>query len=144
MKETAARALRRRERFASREEFAARYRVRDAFREWREDYFQAYVEYGSTVQEDGSVELCMPGWVSARLLDATFAFDAWRTVRAPDMPVLALYGERSGRLGAGRDPVAGIRTLFPRCESRMVAGATHTGPMEQPELFERIVREFAG
>jgi pimeloyl-ACP methyl ester carboxylesterase len=144
MAETAARARRRRERFASRAEFAARYRARDAFREWRDDYFQAYVEYGSTVQEDGSVELCVPGRVSARLFEATFGFDAWRTVSASDLPVLALYGGRSGRLGAGRDPVAGIRTLFPRCETRMVAGGTHTGPMEQPDLFEQAVRDFAG
>jgi len=26
----------------------------------------------------------------------------------------------------------------------VIADATHTGPMEQPALFEQILREFAG
>lgn len=58
--------------------------------------------------------------------------------------MLVLYGECSGRLGEGHDPVTGIRTMFPRCETQIIPRATHTGPMEQPEIFEQIVREFAG
>jgi pimeloyl-ACP methyl ester carboxylesterase len=57
--------------------------------------------------------------------------------------VLLVYGERSGRLGGGRDPAAGIRTMFPNAELMMMPDATHTGPMEQPERFEGYVRDFA-
>ncbi|HEY7296285.1 MAG TPA: alpha/beta hydrolase, partial [Dehalococcoidia bacterium] len=144
MAETAARALRRRETFASREALAAHYRAQDAFKDWREDYFQAFLEYGTVVREDGSATPCVPPRSAARLFEATFGFDAWRGVGAPDLPLLAVFGERSGRLGAGRDPVAALRTMFPRCEPRVLPHATHTGPMEQPELFERLVREAAG
>jgi pimeloyl-ACP methyl ester carboxylesterase len=144
MAEVAARTLRRREVFPSRDELMTYYRSRDGFREWRDDYFQSFIEYGSSVREDGSVELCMPPRSAAKLFEATYGFDAWRDVHCPDLPVLVLYGERSGRAGNGRDPAAGIRTMFPRCESRIIAGATHTGPMEQPELFEQIVRERIG
>jgi pimeloyl-ACP methyl ester carboxylesterase len=33
--------------------------------------------------------------------------------------------------------------MFPRAEMVMMPGATHTGPMEQPEWFEQRIREFA-
>lgn len=137
----AERALRRRESFGSRDELIGHYRARDGFREWRDDYFRAFLDYGSTTREDGSVELCMPPRAAARLFEATYGFEPWRETRCPALPVLAIYGERSGRIAPGRDPSAGIRTMFPRCETRVMADATHTGPMEQPELFEAIVRE---
>ncbi|MGD9893072.1 MAG: alpha/beta fold hydrolase [Dehalococcoidia bacterium] len=139
--EMADRALRRREVFPSRDELMTYYRSRDGFREWRDDYFQSFIEYGSSAREDGAVELCMPPRSAAKLFEATYGFDAWRDTSCPDLPVLVLFGGRSGRVVDGRDPAAGIRTMFPRCESRIIAGATHTGPMEQPELFEQIVRE---
>jgi pimeloyl-ACP methyl ester carboxylesterase len=139
----AERALRRRERFGSREEMVEHYRGRDGFREWREDYFRSFVEYGTVTHEDGSVEMCMPPRTAARLFEATYGFDPWRSVHSPDLPVLVLFGERGGRLGDGRDPAAGIRTMFPACETRVLPNATHTGPMEQPDLFEQIVRGFA-
>jgi pimeloyl-ACP methyl ester carboxylesterase len=142
--EMAERALRRREVFPSREELMSYYRSRDGFREWRDDYFDSFMKYGSSAREDGSVELCMPPRTASKLFEATYGFDAWRDIHCPDLPVLVLYGERSGRVVQGRDPAAGIRTMFPRCETRIIADATHTGPMEQPELFEQIVRERIG
>jgi pimeloyl-ACP methyl ester carboxylesterase len=141
--EMAGRASRRRQHFASQEELIARYRPRDGFRLWRDDYFAAFLEYGSVQRPDGSVELCMPPRTAARLFEATHGFDAWQHVHCPDLPVMLVYGERSGRLGRGHDPVAGIRTMFPRAEMVMMPGATHTGPMEQPEWFEQRIREFA-
>jgi pimeloyl-ACP methyl ester carboxylesterase len=80
------RTLKRREVFASRDELIARYRAQDAFREWREDYFQAFIAYGSVVREDGSVELCVPPRAAVRLYEATFGFDGWRGVHAPICP----------------------------------------------------------
>ena len=141
--EIARRALARRHVFASRAELVARYRPQAAFRHWREDYFEAFIEYGSITRADGSVELCMPPRTAARLYEATYGFDAWRRVRRPDLPVMLVYGGRSGRLDSGRDPIAGIRTMFPMSEMRVMPAATHTGPMEQPDRFERLIRKFA-
>jgi len=135
------RAMKRREVFPNREALTRHYRSRDGFREWRDDYFESFLNYGSSIREDGTIELCMPPRTAAKLFEATYGFDAWRDVHCPDLPVLVLFGERSGRIVEGRDPAAGIRTMFPRCETRIMADATHTGPMEQPELFEQIVRE---
>ncbi|HZQ36131.1 MAG TPA: alpha/beta hydrolase [Dehalococcoidia bacterium] len=144
MAEMAARALRRRESFPSREALAAHYRSQDAFKDWRDDYFEAFLTYGVQVREDGSAGPCVPPRAVARLFEATFGFDAWRNVSAPDLPVTAVYGDRSGRLGGGRDPLAALRTMFPRVERRVMQDATHTGPMEHPETFERLLREAAG
>ncbi|HZU77142.1 MAG TPA: alpha/beta hydrolase, partial [Dehalococcoidia bacterium] len=140
--ELAARAERRRERFPDRAALAAYYRSREGFSGWRQDYFDAFIHYGTQVNEDGSASPCVPPRAAARLLEATFDFEPWRDVFAPDVPVHVLFGERSGRLAPGRDPLAAIRLLFPRSESSVMPGATHTGPMEQPELFERELREF--
>lgn|GEM_PF-963067 len=144
MAEMAARALRRRESFPSRTALAAHYRAQSAFKDWREDYFAAFLTYGTQTREDGSAGPCVPPLAVSRLFEATFGFDAWRGVSAPALPLLAVYGDRSGRQSDGRDPGAALRTMFPRCELRVLANATHTGPMEQPALFERLVREVAG
>ena len=77
--EAAERALRRRETFPSQAEFVARYRAQDAFREWREDYFAAFVAHASVTREDGSVELCVPPRVAAAASSATPPPREWPT-----------------------------------------------------------------
>jgi pimeloyl-ACP methyl ester carboxylesterase len=138
----AERALKRRAVFASREQLLDHWRGRPAFREWQEAYLRAYVEYGTTDCEDGSVELSCPPWVEARLYEALLDPSAWAGVYAPELPVLIVYGERSGRLSPGRDPAAALRPLFPRLETEVMAGATHFGPMEQPDRFEQAFHAF--
>lgn len=144
MAEMAARALRRRESFPSREALATYYRAQDAFKDWRDDYFDAFLAYGVQAREDGSAIPCARPHAVARLFEATFGFDAWRGLSAPELALLAIYGDRSGRMDGGRDPLAALRTMFPRCELRVLQNATHTGPMEHPEAFERLLREMAG
>jgi pimeloyl-ACP methyl ester carboxylesterase len=143
MAEMAARALRRRESFPSREALAAHYRAQEAFKDWRDDYFDAFLSYGVQTREDGSAGPCVPPRAVARLFEATFGFEAWRGVHAPELPVLAVYGDRSGRLDARRDPIAALRTMFPRCELQVMRNATHSGPMERPDEFEGLLRAVA-
>jgi pimeloyl-ACP methyl ester carboxylesterase len=140
----AARARARRSVFASREELFAHWRGRDAFRRWRDEYLRAYVEHGTLTRADGMVELACPPWVEAQMYEVMLESDAWTGVHCPDMPVVAIYGELSGRLGGERDPTAALRRMYPRCEVRVMPGATHFGPMEQPERFEAAIRGFAG
>jgi pimeloyl-ACP methyl ester carboxylesterase len=134
---------RRRQSFPDRGALAAHYRQSDGFRAWREDYFQAFLHYGTSERPDHTAEPCVPPRAAARLFEATFGFDAWHDVRCPDLPVLALYGDQSGRIRPDQDPAAGVRTMFPRCDVRVMQEATHTGPMEHPDEFERLIREFA-
>src|SRR5215208_7050897 len=118
-------------------------RRRDAFRLWDEAVLRAYVEHGTAERADGTVELRGPRHVEAALYEAMFDAGPWQGLSRPDLPLLAVFGERSGRVGEGRDPAARMRPMFPRVETRVLPGATHFGPMEQPAAFAAIVREFA-
>jgi len=138
-----ARTRRRREVFSDLRELAARYRGQEAFRGWRDDYFEAYLTHALEQREDGSVALRMPVRVVTRLSETMLEFKPWDNLRCEALPLLALFGDRSGRLDGERDPIAALRTIFPDCTTHVFAGATHSGPMEQPEEFERLLREFA-
>jgi pimeloyl-ACP methyl ester carboxylesterase len=139
----AERALNRRAVFAGRDEALAHFRGRGAFQHWQDEYLHAYVQHGTVDQPDGTVALACPPWVEARLYEATPHRDAWMNLACPDLPVLALYGERGGRAEPGRDPAADLRTMFPRCTAEIMADARHFGPMERPESFEQVLRAFA-
>jgi pimeloyl-ACP methyl ester carboxylesterase len=136
-------ALRRRSTFPGREAMFAHYHGRGAFARWRDEFLRAYVDHGAVESADGGVELACPPWVEARTYEAAPDATEWRKVKACPLPVLALFGDESGRLGEGRDPASVIKSMFPNTESRVFENATHYGPMEYPELFEEAVREFA-
>jgi pimeloyl-ACP methyl ester carboxylesterase len=139
--ELVARAMRLRHTFASRQEMRNHYRHRGAFKGWRDDYFDAYVEHGALAREDGSVELACPPRVVAKLYEALWDEEPWLAAQPCDLPVRIVLGEHGDRQGP-RDPTPTVRRLFPNFDLIAMAGATHSGPMEQPELFESLVREF--
>ncbi len=142
IREMIERTGRRRQSFPDRGALAAHYRQQDGFLAWRDDYFEAFLHYGTAERPDHTAEPCVPPRSAARLFEATFGFDAWRDVHCPDLSVLAIYGDQSGRIRPGQDPAAGVRTMVPRCELHVMENATHTGPMERPEEFERLIRDF--
>lgn len=133
------RALRRRTVFSSRAELLDRYRTRDVFANWRDEFLHSYIEHGTVVMPDGSVELACPAWVEAKLYEAMFAADAWRGLYCPDLPVLAVYGGRSRR----NDDDTGLTGMFPQWQTVTMPDASHFGPMEYPEHMERLIRDFA-
>ena len=138
------RALRRRTVFSSRQEIYDQYRDRDVFRKWTDEALWAYINHGTVLREDGQVELGCPGWVEAALYRAMPQTGPWLGISNTALPVLAVYGELSGRASPGSDPAGALRRIFPQCETFVLPGATHFGPMEQPEAFAEIVRRFAG
>jgi pimeloyl-ACP methyl ester carboxylesterase len=139
----AERALNRRSEFPSREAAVAHYRRRDAFHLWDEAVLRAYVEHGTAEQPDGTVELRCPRHVEAALYHAMFDAGPWAGLRCPDLPVLAIFGGRSGRVREGQDPAARLRAYLPRVQAHVLPGATHFGPMEQPAAFQSLVVDFA-
>jgi pimeloyl-ACP methyl ester carboxylesterase len=138
----AQRAARRRASFPSREAMAAYYRSRPAFQAWRQDIFDAFIAYGTVEHEDGTASPCLPAGPSARLYDVMFDFEAWHDIYCPDLPVRVVFGERSPRTMPGHDDVSALRLLFPRAQGAIMQGATHTGPMEHPERFEKMLGAF--
>ena len=137
-------ALRRRPLFGSRQEIYDSYRPRSPFKEWTDEALWAYLEHGTKVRDDGQVELLCPPWVEAKLYDELAFPDEWIGISNPQLPVLACFGEQSGRVRPGQDPGAALRRIFPRTEVQVLAGASHFGPMEQPENVAAIIRRFVG
>lgn len=133
----------RRSRFSGREEMFRHFKGRGAFRDWREEYLRAFVQHGAIASEDGGVELASPVRVEQALYLAMVGVAPWDALSPCDVPVLAAFGDRSGRMTPGQDPVAKLRAVFPRIESRVLPGCSHSGPMEHPELFEAAIRDFA-
>jgi pimeloyl-ACP methyl ester carboxylesterase len=141
-KQLAAVASRRRSTFPSKGAMYEHFHGRGAFKGWRDDFLHAFVEHCSVDSEDGGVTLASPTRVEVLLYQAITNSSEWDKLAPCDVPLLAVYGELGGRLGPGRDPVAYIRRFFPRVQTRLLQGATHSGPMEFPEEFERIIRDF--
>ena len=138
----AERALARRSVFPSRDGLLAHWRTRDAFRNWDERCLRAYVNYGTVDREDGAIELCCPPRVEALLYEALADPGPWSELSGPDVSVVAMFGANGGRVREGEDPAAGLRRMFPRCESTIMQDATHFGPMEHPDAFYQTLRGF--
>jgi pimeloyl-ACP methyl ester carboxylesterase len=117
------------------------YRERDVFKNWRDDYLRALIEHGTEPVEAGIERLC-PAWVEGKLYEAMLDAGPWQGISVREPPVKLVFGENSGRLAPGRDPLRPVRAVFPNVEHTVMAGATHFGPMERPDEFERLVLEF--
>ncbi|MGK5553476.1 alpha/beta fold hydrolase [Actinomadura kijaniata] len=62
-------------------------------------------------------------------------------LRAVDVPVLAMFGERSTLLRP-REAAGRVRALIPDARTETVAGAGHGLPMERPDVVNARVLEF--
>ncbi|WP_374275545.1 alpha/beta fold hydrolase [Brevundimonas sp.] len=117
-------ALRRRDRFASREAAVEAYRERGAFRGWPEDTLRDYVD--SAFLDDGdSVRLaCSTAWEASNY--AAQGHDAWRAIRRSPAPVSILKAESGSTFTAPRAslPNAAVETL---------EGARHMFPLTHAE-----------
>jgi pimeloyl-ACP methyl ester carboxylesterase len=135
------RALARRSAFPDRQAMYDHYRRRGAFKGWREEYFLAYLDHAALQREDGSLELASPPWATARLYDAIIDPRGWEGAATSNVPVRLVYGEKGDRLGP-LDPSPTIKAIFPNASLITMADATHSGPMEHPDVFERMARDF--
>jgi pimeloyl-ACP methyl ester carboxylesterase len=127
-------ALRRRARFASRDEALGAYRGRGAFRTWPEDTLRDYLETGLTEYPEGGLTLaCAPDWEAANY--GAQGHDSRAAVAACPTPIHILTAEFGStfRLAPGPD----LEALAPRVRVETVAGTTHFLPMERPD----VVRE---
>jgi pimeloyl-ACP methyl ester carboxylesterase len=137
------RALSRRSSFASREDMYEHFKGRGAFKGWQDEYLRAYVRHGSVESPGGGIEFANPTTIEAAFYEEIFDVTEWRKVEDCDVPVLVIFGQEGGRFRPGEDPVEQLRTLFTDVTVQFMPNATHSGPMERPDEFERLIREFA-
>ncbi len=131
----ATKAARRRAVFDSAAEAFRSFQGRGAFRTWPETMLADYLAGGLRDRADGSVELaCAPAWEAANL--AAQDNDARGALRRLAVPISihraeigSTCGLRAGsRLGPGR-----------RLSLVTVPGATHSLPMERPDLVRDVL-----
>jgi pimeloyl-ACP methyl ester carboxylesterase len=136
-----ARAERRRDSFPSRQAMYDHFHGRGAFERWQDEYLHAFVEHAA-IETEAGVQLASPTRIEALLYRAMVDTEPWRTLKPSLVPVLAVYGDSSGRLSPDRDPLAPIHALFPNTRMTVMQDATHSGIMEHPDVFEGLVRDF--
>ncbi len=142
------RAQRRYAVFPSRQAFYDRYRNRDAFKNWREDFFVAYMDHGTRTLENGEVELQCSPFTEAQLMEEMPKTEAWVGLKDVSVPTLVCHGDGRGPVaGAGvgeaaGDPSYGFRKILPSAKIVYMPGCSHNGYQEKPELFEQHIRDF--
>lgn len=135
-------AERRRTTFPSRDNVYNHFKGRGAFKDWQDEYLRAFVRHCVVDSEGGGVELASPTRVEALLYAAMVKMDAWEDMTACEVPLLTIFGEHGSRMGPGRDPIGAVKQFFPNTKAEVMPNASHSGPMEYPELFESLARGF--
>lgn len=132
-------ARRRRMSFPSIDDAKANYLAKPAMSSWDPAVMDDYLRHGMFERDDGQWELKCPGDLEAKVYENSHTHDAFERLGEVRCPTLVVRGadaggpsvladEQARRLGHGR-----VATID---------GAGHFAPMERPDEFARVVREF--
>jgi pimeloyl-ACP methyl ester carboxylesterase len=138
----AARTRTRRLVWSSREELFSSFRTREPYDTWTAEALRAYVDHGTFDRPDGEVELLCPGRIEAQVYQNSASMDVFDDLRALEIPVTLVRGERSLSFPADRAE----RALGCLRHGRLITvpKAGHFVPMEFPDrVVELILAELA-
>lgn len=137
----AARTLRRRAVWDSREAMMASYRARPPFDTWQEEQLRLYVEHGTEPAPEGKVRLKCTPEIEAHCYFGGHLSDPWPAVRVFRAPMMLIRGTGGDtfRVTRAEEIVAAI----PGAVLVDIPGATHFLPMEQPDVVIRHILDFA-
>ena len=134
----AARTLKRREVWDSRDEMIEKYRRKPPFETWRPEQLETYVVHGTETLPDGRIKLKCSPEIEAQTYCGGHLVDPWPYLGAIRMPTLILRGAKDER--ARMTKARQVVETMPRAELIEIADATHFLPMEFPELvIEHII-----
>ncbi len=135
-------AIRRKNSWQTPEEAEIYLQSKALFRNWDREMLNLYLQYGMTVDADGSLQLtCSPRGEAAIFMGGA-AENPWPLLPKISCPVLILEGENSeSRKMLDLKKAAG---LFPQGEHRLVPGAGHLIPMEKPRVIIDLISEYFG
>ncbi len=126
--------------WADRKEALAYVQSRGLFKNWDREMTELYVQYGMTAGEGGGLRLTCSPQREAALFMGGMQHNPWPEPAKTTCPVLILEGETSeNRAFIDLKKVA---SLFPRGQYRLIEGAGHLIPMEQPSVVTGIIRDF--
>ena len=123
--------------WSSRAELFESFRARPPYDTWTDAALANYVEAGTFERPDGEIELLCPGRIEAQVYQNAASIDAYACLRAVNVPVLLVRGERSDAFPMQRAE----RAMASLRDGRSITapGASHYVPMEKPELIADLV-----
>lgn len=125
-------ALKRRDRFASRDAAVEAYRERGAFRGWPEPTLRDYVDSAFVEEGEGVALACSPEWEASNY--AAQGHDAWRAIRRCPVPVSILTAEIGSTFTAPK-------TSLPNATIETLDGARHMFPLTQAEAARAFLAQ---
>ncbi|RZJ17961.1 MAG: alpha/beta hydrolase [Brevundimonas sp.] len=129
-------ALRRRNRFESRQQALNAYRGRGAFKGWPDMMLADYLSDGLIEGDDGLVLTCTPEWEASNY--AAQAHDPWRAMARLDRPVRILKGENGSTCAVRASPRG-----LPHVTVETIADGTHFLPMLRPDVVRDALLDAA-
>lgn len=136
----ASKSIKRLNHWANRDEALAYIQSRSLFKKWDPEMVELYIKYGLTEEYGGGLQLTCSPAREAALFMGGMQHDPWPDLAKVSCPVLVLEGENSENRAFIDLPK--IASLFPRGSYRLVEGAGHLIPMEQPRVITEIIQEF--
>lgn len=136
----AAKSIKRRDHWTGREEALSYLRSRPLFGKWDDEMLSLYLDHGFRPGDAGGLSLACSPKREASLFMGAVHYDPWPLLPKVSCPALLLEGEESENR-----PYIDLRkaaSLMPGGEYRLVEGAGHLIPMEQPGLVARTIGEF--
>ena len=129
-------AIRRRDRFPSRDDAFAAYRGRGSFKGWPDETLRDYVEGGFRPTAEGDVELtCARDWEAANY--GAQANDPWSVLKRTRQPVRILKAGRGSTCAVS----AADATRFPDASLETLEDANHFFPMTRAEAARAALVE---
>jgi len=138
----ASKTIRRLNSWANREEALSYLRSRSLFKNWDTEMLDLYVQYGMTSGDGGNLQLTCSPEREAALFMGGMQHDPWPEPAKTTCPVLVLEGEISENRAF--IDLKRVASCFPRGAYRLVEGAGHLIPMEQPREVTEMIRGFFG
>ena len=130
-------ALRRRDRFASRDEALRNFATKPPFDTFTPDALRLYVDYGFVDEPTGGVALACRREDEAASYAGSIPADPRSRLGEVTVPVHVACGQRSDHLSPGT--MADATRLLPHGDLEIMAGVGHFGPFEDPPRVARSI-----
>jgi pimeloyl-ACP methyl ester carboxylesterase len=136
----ASRSIKRRNAWESEAEARGYLKSKKIFGKWDEEMLDLYVRYGMISGDGGGLTLACHPRREAALFMGGMLFDPWPVLPKIHCPTLVVEGEASENQSFIDLPK--IASLIPGGRYRMVKGAGHLVPQEQPGVIVDIIKDF--
>jgi lipase len=138
----ASRAIRRRNKWANRNEALEYLRSKPLFASWDSEALELYLNYGMMTDEAGGLTLACSPQRETALFMGGLSYNPWPLLHEITSPTLVLEGEKSEN--STYIDLQKATSLMHNGTYKLVKGVGHLIPMEKPGETAEILKEFFG